>query len=260
MLAYIDVHVTSSQPPNLLATTPRSPAGLRRLPPTPTGSSSKSATSSPTNSFAMPEPEPYYEPSLPPLPSPQRPTYSPVDSYMSSSSSGSNDLLRRATASANNRRLPQAPNGTPDGAKPPVPPLPYEHRPSTQASYDSSISSLAGDSYESSLTRLPTYRPPGALPPTIPGRYSVGGQSPTYDLYNGDVRTHNANGYYKPVDTRQFQAPMLPGTSNPQSPVGLPRPLGQEYLTSPSESVHSSLSFTSFPTSTDATSQCLYLG
>jgi hypothetical protein len=209
----------------------------------------------------MPEPEPYHEPPLPPLPSSQRPSYSPIDSYMSSSS-GSNELLRRATAaSLSNRRLPQAPNGTstfPDGAKPPVPPLPYEHRPSTQASYDSSIGSSASDT---SLTRLPTYRPPGALPPTTPGRYSAESQSPTYDIYNGDIRPYNANGYYKPVDTRQFQTPMLPGSSSPQKvPIGLPRPSGQEYFTSQPESVHSSISHTSYPTSTDATVQCLYLG
>jgi len=228
---------------------PKSPAGVRRLPPTPV--SPTSATSSPTNSFAMPEPEPYHEP----MPSPQR---SP-DSYMSSS--GPNDLLRRATAgSVNNRRLPQAPNGTTfsDGAKPPVPPFPYENRFSTQASYDASTGLSAGDRHSTLLTRSPTYRPPGALPPAVPGHY--GQHAPAYDTYNGDGRTHYANGYYKPVDTRQFQAPMLPGSSSPQNvPIGLPKPFGQEYPTPPSESVVSSLPSTSFPTSTDEPSQCLYL-
>jgi hypothetical protein len=207
-----------------------------------------SATSSPTHSFAMPEPEPYHEPSLPPLPSPQRPSFSPVESYMSSSS-GSNDLLRRVTAgSVNSRRLPQAPDGpsTFDGPRPPVPHLPSDSRSSTQASYNSG-SSTNGDSYPSSLIRLPSYRPPGARPPD-PTHYA-GRQSPT--THNGDTRVHNVNDYYKPVDTRQFQPPMPPGPSNPQNvPLGPPRISGQEYLTG---------AFETFPASTDATSRCSYL-
>lgn len=183
----------------------------------------------------MPEPEPYHEPPLPPLPSPQRSSHSSVDSYGPPASSGPNDMLRRVTASTvNNRRLPQAPNGTstsPDDVKPPVPPLPYEYRSSPQASYDFSADSSAGDSYATSLTRLPTYRPPGALPPTNPSSYSTGSQSPTY----GDVLPHNANGYYKSVDTRQFHAPL--------GPENTPR------------SAHSSLSYSSLPTPTDLTLQ-----
>jgi hypothetical protein len=212
-----------------------------------------SATSSPTHSFAMPEPEPFHEPSLPPLPSPQRPSYSPTDTYMSSSSSGSNDLLRRVTAgSVNNRRLPQAPDGTStfDGPRPPVPPIPNDNRSPIQASYNSSVSFTNDDSHANSLARLPSYRPPGARPPTVPGPYA-GRQSPTYDPYNGDGRTHNGNEYYKPVDTRQFQPPMLAGASSPQSvPLGLHRTSGQEYLTGAHET---------FPASIDLSSKCLYL-
>lgn len=253
MLAYVDVHVSSSQAP--YSTTPRSPTGVRRLPRTP---ASISATSSPTHSLAMPEPEPYHEQALPPLPSPQRLNYPPFDLYTPSSSS------RAATSSLNNRRLPQAPNGTstlPDGAKPPIPPLPYDHRPSTQGSNDFSIGPITDDGYPTSLNRLPSYRPPGALPPTIPGRSSGEQQSSSYDIYSGDFRPHsNVNGYYKPVDTRQFQLPMLPASSSPPDiPVALPRPSSQEYLTNPLESVHSSISYSSFPTAPDTTLQCLYL-
>lgn len=203
-----------------------------------------SGTPSPTSPWAMPEPEPYYESSSS-FPNPQRPSYSPVDSYTSSSSSASHDLLRRATAGSvnSNRRLPQAPNGTSsDGARPPVPPLPYEHRGSYNSSSGSSVDG-------SSLTRLPSYRPPGALPPSIPGLHHAGRLSPSYDYFPGDNTRppHNVNGYYKPVDTRQFETQMRPVSSAmPNGYIGPPMTSTQEYP----------IGLPEFTSSTD-TSQCL---
>ncbi|KAG6901533.1 hypothetical protein C0995_010832 [Termitomyces sp. Mi166 len=155
---------------------------VRRLPPTP--ASSSVSNTSPTNMFAMPEPEPYMDPSAQ---SYYRPGHFSADSH---SSTSSNDLLRKAAATnANGRRLPAAPssNGGTSSGLPPAP-----HRALSYASYESGSSS---GGYSSPVSHN-SYRPPGALPPATPGQYHQ-----EYSANN--METHSINSdrsYQNPVD------------------------------------------------------------
>ncbi|KAF5373357.1 hypothetical protein D9615_007366 [Tricholomella constricta] len=185
---------------------------VRRLPPTPGGSS---ATPSPTTPFSMPEPEPYHDPGVP---SPQRPGHYSIDSH---SSTASNDLLRKATAgSANGRRLPVAP--AQNGGRHPPQGLPANPRPSARApshaSYES-ISSSGG--YSSPVSRELSHRPPGALPPTAPGHQAQEYlPSPVYDKHNIDTRSINSDwSYQKPVDQYQYNPSISRSSSAQAYPV-----------------------------------------
>ncbi|RDB18445.1 Rho1 guanine nucleotide exchange factor 1 [Hypsizygus marmoreus] len=223
-------------PHDPMITSPKTTSAVRRLPPTPGGSSPKS---SPTNAnpFSMPEPELYYEASQP---SPQRMHHYSTDSYASSTTS--NDLLRKATAAnAGGRRLPAAPaymNGSrPSGGR--APGLPSDPRPPprvlSHASYDSTSSSSAG--YSSPPSRESSYRPPGARPPTIPGRYE-----PDSDMRYVDNRSINSDwSYQKPTDPYQYNPSVSRSSSALGVPAGLHKQPSQEYLGSP---VLPALSFT----------------
>lgn len=213
-------------------------AAVRRLPPTPGGSSS---TSSPTNPFAMPEPEPYHEAGAP------RHGHYSGDSY--ASSTASNDLLRKATAgSASGRRLPPAPatmNGarpSSNGGRPFIPGLPADPRPPVRvlshASYESNSSSSTGGSYSSPVSRESSYRPPGALPPSVPGRYDSEAL-PSLGFDNQSISSDWS--YQKPVNIHQYNPSVSRSSSALGIPAGLPRKPSREYLASP---VLPALSFT----------------
>ncbi|KAF8887321.1 CNH domain-containing protein [Infundibulicybe gibba] len=140
-----------SQPPPRpqQSTSSSQSGGFRRLPPTPGGSS---VTSSPTTSFAMPEPEPYYDQGA----TSPRPSHYSVDSYTSAHST---ELLRKGTATSTaSRRLPSAPARTSSmrpntaGERPPVRGNSTDPRPSTHHGNNPAP-------------------PPGALAPRIPGRH-----------------------------------------------------------------------------------------
>ncbi|KAG6849618.1 hypothetical protein H0H93_006902 [Arthromyces matolae] len=142
----------------------------------------------------MPEPEPYYDSSVPAA---HRPGHLSFDSHSSSSS----DLLRKATTgSANSRRLPIAPtqNG---GSSSPVSPVPSTpHRNVSYMSHDSN-SSTGG---YSPLSREPSYRPAGTLPPVVPGQNHqeyLPSQTAT-ETQSIDSDTS----YHKPVDSYYFES------------------------------------------------------
>lgn len=226
----VDAHGTSSRTPSRYQQEVPSPKVPRRLPPTPGGSST---TSSPTTSYGMPEPEPYHESGTS-----QRPGHHSGDSY--ASSTGSHDLLRKATAgSASGRRLPTAPahmNGSRPG-------LPSDPRPSIRVahtSYESHSSSSSTGNYATSISREPSYRPPGALPPTAPGRHDTFSSlsstaSTAFDAYDPDSRSNYSNGYYAP-DKYQYQLP-TPDSSSSLGipPPPLPRKPSREYMSSPAD-------------------------
>ncbi|KAF8075167.1 CNH domain-containing protein [Lyophyllum atratum] len=188
---------------------------VRRLPPTPGGAS---ASSSPTTPLSMPEPDPYHDPGAP---SPQRSGHYSIDSY--SSTTSSNDLLRKATAAnANGRRLPAAPahstvrpgaTGLPSNPRPPA-------RVLSHASYESSSSG-----YSSPVSRESSYRPPGALPPTAPGMYNADyPSSPVYGRDNIDNRSINSDwSYQKPADPYQHNPSVSRSSSAQSYPASYPR-------------------------------------
>ncbi|GLB41616.1 putative CNH domain containing protein [Lyophyllum shimeji] len=194
---------------------------VRRLPPTPGGSS---ATSSPTTPLSMPEPDPYYDHGVA---SPQRPGHFSIDSY---SSTSSNELLRKATAgNANGRRLPAAP--AQNLARPAAAGLPSNPRPPgrvlSHASYDSSSSS---GGYSSPVSRESSYRPPGALPPAAPGLYNPEyASSPVHVRDNLDSGSINSDwSYQKPVDPYQYN----PSVSRSSSTQSYPYPIASAGLSS----------------------------
>jgi hypothetical protein len=242
----VDSHGSSSRASPRYQQEAPSPKVPRRLPPTPGGSST---TSSPTTSYGMPEPEPYHEPG-----SSQRPGHHSVDSY--TSSTGSHDLLRKATAgSASGRRLPAAPAYM-NGSRPIVPGLPSDPRPPIRVahtSYESHSSSSTGGGYSNSITREPSYRPPGALSPTAPGRQDTYSHpSATFNAYD-EGRNGNPNIYYSPLDKYQYQLP-TPGSSTSLGVPPIPRKPSREYLSGPAEHVLPALPFTA----AEDGSQCSY--
>ncbi|KAJ7460820.1 signal transducer [Mycena latifolia] len=153
--------------PSQKAQRPHTAGSVRRLPPTPSSPSS-------SISMSMPEPDPY-DGSAP----------SPRPSVEYSSSGAPSDLLRQATTGSM-RRLPSAPGR-------PAP------RPTTRNS-DSS------GSY-SSISREPSFRPPGAAAPVQPG-------SPTFDLYESyPVRS---NGHHMETLAESQQYKLTPAYNDPQ--------------------------------------------
>lgn len=180
---------------------------VRRLPPTPTGSSS----TSPTTSFANPEPEPYFDIS-------QRPGHYNADSY---SSSVSTDLLKKATAgSANGRRLPLAPNDpySPTAGRRMISSqFPSDYHTAPQISQtSSSTSSFGGPASHSS------HRPPGALPPAVKPYHSQMPESPqnqfspSADLYNSN---YNDSSPYQHTTRYQSQGGYQTSLGVPNSTV-----------------------------------------
>ncbi|KAG5653612.1 hypothetical protein H0H81_011984 [Sphagnurus paluster] len=171
---------------------PSPKVAVRRLPPTPGGSS---AAHSPTTPFSMPEPEPYYDSSVY---SPQRSGHYSGDSY----SSASNDLLRKATAgSASGRRLPNAPAPAQNGGRHAGHGLPSNPRPPNRVlSHASHESSSSSGGYSSPVSRESSYRPSGTLATMSSGaQNSAEIQSPVYDRNNTDNRSINSDwSYQKP--------------------------------------------------------------
>ncbi|KAJ6561073.1 signal transducer [Mycena vulgaris] len=128
--------------------------------------------SSPSSSIGMPEPDPYDGGAPSPRPSVDYP------------SGGASDLLRQATTGSM-RRLPSAPG-----------------RPAPRATTRNSDSS---GSY-SSISREPSFRPPGAAAPVKPG-------SPTFDPY--DSYAVRSNGHLETLAESQ-QYKLTPAYNNPQ--------------------------------------------
>ncbi|TFK39742.1 CNH domain-containing protein [Crucibulum laeve] len=255
---YYGIPNTSARMQN--STSPKTGA-VRRLPPTPGGSS---VASSPTTTLSMPEPEYYYDYT-------QRPSHYSGDSHTSLtsiSSGGSNDLLKKATsASANGRRLPQAPtNGqhspiSPSGRRSPMPGLPVDPRPASNVSRNTSYSSTS-----TTASFLPTevYRPPGALSPAVPGGYnnrhspSNSYNSSAFDIYNTEDR-RSGNGYYQ-QQQNAYQTPPPPPPPPPQLhqqyhadtlsvPPRVPRVPSKENLQNSSTYVLPTESYTASPAS-----------
>ncbi|KAF9454394.1 hypothetical protein P691DRAFT_394951 [Macrolepiota fuliginosa MF-IS2] len=182
--------------------------GVRRLPPTP--GSSSSTVASPTTSFPMPEPEPYFDPSV-------RPGHYNADSYSSAASSSSAELLKKATTSTTpGRRLPITPGQhLTNYSRPPLPGLPPDPR--------SSASHHVLPSYPSSSSVSSAY-PPEKVPyqienggyssgysPTAPRRPGTGGNSPSpqVNVYNADGGRIAQNGHQysqsQPMVPQQYQ-------------------------------------------------------
>ncbi|KAF8661267.1 hypothetical protein AX16_001369 [Volvariella volvacea WC 439] len=195
-------------PPSLPSASSQKSAQVRRLPPTPgsTVSSPASAT------FSMPEPEHY----------PQRPSHYTTDSYASTSSSASHDLLRKATAGSSSRKLPPAP-GSLDSNRPTGPNwpsgLPVDPRPTSRAQtalYQESLNSPGSttSTHSSSLSRNHSTRPPGALPPTPPGGNYLIDDSKIYQSPAIEHYPHDA-GLSTPVDYNR---------ANEDKPVSFPTP------------------------------------
>lgn len=176
---------------------PSRSSGVRRLPPTP---GSSSATTSPTTPYSMPEPEPYSYPSA-------RPGHFSTDSYTSTASTSSNELLKKATTSSTpGRRLPTTPGqlpGTSSHGRPPLPGLPSDPRPSAShhilPSYPSSSS--INSSYPPEKVPYDTedggyssgYSPAASRVPQDSG---AGVQSPQVNVYNVDEGRVVNNGHY----------------------------------------------------------------
>ncbi|KAF9466176.1 CNH domain-containing protein [Collybia nuda] len=242
-------HGASSRVPPRYQQEAPSPKVPRRLPPTPGGSS---ATSSPTTPYGMPEPEPYHE-----LGMSQRPGHHSIDSY--TPSTGSQDLLRKATAgSTGGRRLPAAPAHM-NGSRLTMTGLPSDPRPPVRVahtSYESHSSSSTGGSYTTSISRESSYRPPGALPPTIPGRHdtfsSVSTTSSMGFDYDPDSRSNYSNGHYSDKYHYQLPTPDSSSSLGIPPPPPLPRKPSREYLPGSTEHILPSLGFT---TSTEEGSQ-----
>lgn len=171
----------------------------------------------------MPEPEPYYEPSF----SSPRPSHYSTDSY--ASSSGSTELLKKATAgSANTRRLPPAPRSV-NGNRPPPPVrgLPADPRPPKHS--DSDVS----NGYPSSVSRTPSSRPPGALAPSTPGYgfMEMPIPSPAVEVFQPDDQNNSLNVYHhKLAESHHYQLPASGSSSNLGLPKGPSRRPSREYL------------------------------
>lgn len=211
----------------------------------------------------MPEPEPYYEPSLP---SPRPSTYS-ADSY--ASAAGSTDLLRKATAG---RRLPPAPGSTNGNRPPPNAPrspapggLPTDPRPSSRPhpSARESSSSTGSVSYTSSVSRNQSVRPPGALPPTTPGHNYYGAQddprtlpTPAFEISTINEQNNGLSDYHqKLADSHHYHLPSPSHSGSLGVPNDFPRRTSSrdnlqatsDYMTSTSASGYTSSSLASSP-------------
>ena len=203
---------------------PTSPS-RRRLPPTPSGSSSIS-------SITMPEPAPYYHSpgAIPPT------SYSSLShSLQTSSSSGPPSLSHRTTASSTMSKnssplqYSNGPRPSSDGEKTPISSNEYPPQVSNTSYFDG----MSSASYLS-LSKMhekgdDVYRPPNGLPPTPNISYS--NQAPMSNPYNEEIQS--TNGYEEPQHNQLRQ---VASYNNFQSKTPTPPPhVPSQYTPSPNE-------------------------
>jgi len=220
----VDPHPTVStttfkHPQEALPVSPGRP-GARPLPPTP---GSPSSATSPATFRAMPEPEPYYEPSA------VRTGHHTGDSYGSSSS----DLRRKATtASAKSRQFApptpiSSPRPPPDNGVYTGPTEPIQSALPRTMSH-SSYGSSNGTSYPDSLSRESSYRPSGAPPSSVPGVQGVDNNLPPAT----DGRSINSGDWYHQEKVHPFEnnSSMSWPSGGTGIPGGLQNQPNQEYM------------------------------
>ncbi|EAU90429.2 signal transducer [Coprinopsis cinerea okayama7 len=194
---------TSSTPGTLPSASPVSPSSpRRRLPPTPGGSTSSTAT------FQMPEPQVYQDPSQPARPSPYT-----FDGH-GGTYSNPNDLLKQAVTTSG-RRLPQTPtspqsNGYQEaGRSSPTPSSRLSYSPQSPSfdKYSKPLPDPYNGNQRSSMVKVPYELPPGASAPTIP-EYVVNDYQASFNAYESDGPRN---------DRTHGNTDMLSAPSQPQS-------------------------------------------
>lgn len=217
---------------------------MRKLPPTPAVSAI--ATTAPSATFTMPEPEPYFGPST-------RTSQYSADSYHSAQSSSSSSLRKHVTSSATigGRRLPITPGQT-HGIAYTRSPLPSDisglhHTPSGP----SHVNPLEKTAYREDGSRSSGHSPSTSRISYDPGSSSM---SPGASVYDIDERRAVDNGYHH----KQSQPPVLqeysPYDHDSFQSLGISQPLCNTQTPE-----HIMPQAVLSPTRTDSLSPCEYL-